>query len=189
MAVLEDMKSDSVASAEQILESVLKESLVDLKTHAEKQQQMQEQMDKKISHVAWMSQRDSRASAEHVKAAEEKEQIWESWVKQSLANLKTNTKKQQEQQEQMHQKISQIDIQVAWMLRRFIYFGLTDTWPANAAFSRWQRVEIRCHGTWYLATVTAAHDNGTFDVIFDAEGWWGTGERQVRSNNLRDLPE
>ena len=186
MAVLEDMKSDSVASAEQILESVLKESLVDLKTHAEKQQQMQEQMDKKISHVAWMSQRDSRASAEHVKAAEEKEQIWESWVKQSLADLKTNTKKQQEQQEQ---KISQIDRQVAWMLRRFIYFGLTDTWPANAAFSRWQRVEIRCHGTWYLATVTAAHDNGTFDVIFDAEGWWGTGERQVRSNNLRDLPE
>ena len=61
MAVLEDMKRDSVASAEQILESLLKESLVDLKTHAEKQQQMQEQMDKKIDwidrQVTWMLHR------------------------------------------------------------------------------------------------------------------------------------
>ena len=96
---------------------------------------------------------------------------------------------QQDMLEKMHEKIVGIAEQVVWMLHRFIFFRLTDTLPSNAAFSRGQRVEIWKGGAWYPATVTFAHDDETFDVIFDEAGWWGAGEQQVRRDKLRDLPE
>jgi len=50
-------------------------------------------------------------------------------------------------------------------------------WPENVAFAYQQRVEIWWRHAWYPATVMAAHQDGSFSVVFDEGGHWGSGAR------------
>ena len=61
-------------------------------------------------------------------------------------------------------------------------------WPEDAEFAQKQRVEIWHRGAWYPATVTAAHEDGTFSVVFEEGGRWGSGT-QVLPERLRHLSQ
>ena len=64
-------------------------------------------------------------------------------------------------------------------------------WPADATYSRRQRVEYYWDrgNQWFPAVVSAAHADGTFSLEFDTPGAWPTDARHVRKSMLRERLE
>ena len=48
------------------------------------------------------------------------------------------------------------------------------SWPIGACFKYQERVNIWWHRQWYPGTVSAAHEDGRYSVVFDEGGAWGT---------------